>query len=98
MKPLRTMIDTKISDDSGSIGRERALKVLKSATKIAGWLASLQRSQSRSASRRGSSRNQLQLHEPEGEGQNDIPSLALLDSDVVMADKFKVDQVGEADL
>ena len=92
VKPLRTMIVAKTSDGSGGMGREAAGRVLITATKIASWIALLQRSHSRNASR-ASSRRISRLHEPEAEGHNDESSLALLDSDVFVADKFKVDQV-----
>ena len=85
------MIVAKTSDGSGGMGREAAGRVLISATKVAGWIASLQRSHSRSMST--GSRRISRLHEPEAEGHNDVSSLALLDSDIVVADKFKVDQV-----
>ena len=92
VKPLRTMIVAKTSDGSGGMGGEAAGRVMKSAKIIASWIALLQRSHSRSMSRTGSHRNS-RLHEPEAEGHNDASSLALLDSDVFLADKFKIDQV-----
>ena len=85
------MLCANVSDGSMKIGKEIAGRILRQTSKIAGWFASLQNSRSRSASRNGSKR--LLPLTNEIEGHIDEASLELLESDVVFADKFKVDQV-----
>ena len=86
------MLSTHDLESSGRIGKEIAERIRRSTSKVAGWFASLQNShsQSRSVSRNGSKRVPLadELEEHIGEA-----NLDLLDSDMVFADKFKVDQV-----
>ena len=84
------MISAHDSDGSGTIGKEIAGRILRQTSKIAGWFASLQNSRSKSASRNGSKR--IPLANELG-GQIDEATLEVLDSDLVFADKFKVDQV-----
>ena len=78
IKPLKTMINNSASDVA--MGR------------IAGWYASLQRSKSESRNSKGSKSKRNILADELGP-HIDILSLELLDSDMVFADKFKIDQV-----